>query len=312
MPGLQGLEFWSHIYYEEEIRPTGRLTTEQIRQVLHAPQKVSKKGFKKATVAKVRLDVGFPVASFRDLVRCVAELGSRNSRFNLFFRGQSEDDLDWNGKTRLYPSIFRPEKGKKSLHKLVRECRFELLRNLVKKLRIYRARLGLSSSLGIHPEYWYSILQHYQLCRTPLLDLTQSLRVAATFALLNTQTGILRSKGYVYVLGMPHLHGCISAFVDYSMTVVKLQNICPPDALRPHFQEGYLVGRWPRTLSKEAEDNFAYWLVGKYLLDNNEQSFFDTQFPPLPAEALLPETDKFRDQLQELLDQSGHARASGK
>jgi len=231
----------------------------------------------------------------------VAELGSRNPRFNLFFRGQNYDYIDSNGKSKLYPSILRPEANRTLIRRSVIEHRFEQLRAFHRRLRANRAQLKLSSSLAAHPEYWYSILQHYGICRTPLLDLTQSLRVAATFALYDIETEEWLSNGYFYVLGMPHLHGCISAFVVDRLTVVKLQNVCPPHALRPHFQEGYLVGRWPRTAFKEAYDNFAYWLVGKYLLDNTNQDFFGKDFPPIPADVLLPREDPFGDRLQKLL-----------
>jgi hypothetical protein len=225
-------------------------------------------------------------------------LGSQNTRFNLFYRGQIDDYKDNNGRTKLYPSIFRPER--KRLSAVVVKTRFERLNALIKTLVTNRFNLGLLSPLTVHDEYWLSLLQHYGICPTPLLDLTQSLRVAASFALLDTETRSLRKDGYVYVLGMPHLHGCISSFADDRMVIVKLQNVCPPQALRPHFQEGYLVGRWPGTTFKEKEDNFAYWLVGKYRLDNTEPGFFDDKFPPIPADSLLPEKDPFMDQINDL------------
>ncbi|MGO9572570.1 MAG: FRG domain-containing protein [Desulfomonilaceae bacterium] len=307
MPGLQRLEFWSHVHFDEEVRPTGYLTSEQLSQVMNPP-KVTKQGFKKTTVVKVRRDIGFPVSTFPNLVRYVAELGSRNTRFNLFFRGQNEDYTDSEGKTKLYPSILRPDANRKQLRRPVIESRFEQLQAFTRRLRANRVELRLSSHLTVHHEYWYSILQHYGLCRTPLLDLTQSLRVAATFALHDVETGTWMPRGYLYVLGMPHLHGCISAFVDDRLTVVKLQNVCPPQALRPHFQEGYLVGRWPRTASKEAYDNFAYWLVGKYLLDNTDGDFFKDDFPPIPPDVLLPREDPFGERLQELVLNVGQTR----
>lgn len=298
MPGLTKLEFWSHVHYKMEVGPTGSLTSEQLRQAVLHPQFDTKTGFIKTTVGKVRQDKGFAVKSFRNLVRCVAELGSCNPHFNLFFRGQDKDYKDKNDRTRLYPSIFRPDKER--LSQTVVATRFKQLRALIKMLRANQLNLGLRSPLAIHVEYWLSLLQHYGVCPTPLLDLTQSLRVAASFALLDTETHNLRDSGYLYVLGMPHLHGSISFFADDRMTIVKLQNVCPPEALRPHFQEGYLVGRWPRTASKEAGDNCAYWLVGKYLLDNTGQRFFDEEFPPIPQEAVLPEPDPFRDRINNL------------
>jgi hypothetical protein len=281
-----------------EVGPTGSLTLEQLRQAVMNPQFDTKTGFIKTTVGKVRQDKGFPVKSFRDLMHYVAELGSCNTHFNLFFRGQNADYTDKYDKTKLYPSIFRPPRER--LSPAVLETRFKRLGALIETLRINQFNLELSSSLGVFDAYWLSILQHYGVCHTPFLDLTQSLRVAATFALLDTETHNLRESGYLYVFGMPHLHGSISFFADDRMTIVKLQNVCPPKALRPHFQEGYLVGRWPGTTFKEKGDNFAHRLVGKYWLDNIKTSFFDKEFPPMPQEALLPEPDPFMDQINDL------------
>lgn len=304
--GLQGLKFISHVHFEQTVYPTGSFTIGQIRAGDMDPRKVTKQVFTQATTAKVRRDKGWLVASFSDLVHCVAQLGSHNSRFNLFFRGQNEDYLDKKNQTKLYPSIFRPDKGQKRLHNNVVRARFKKLQDSMKSLRANSHDLGLLfSPLSIHNEYWLSLLQHYGICFTPLLDLTQSLRVAASFALLNLETRRFQESGYLYVLGMPHLHGCISFFADDGMTIVKLQSVCPPQALRPHFQEGYLVGRWPRTGAKQATDNFAYWLVGKYQLDNTSADFFGGDFPPIPADALIPRDDEFRDKLITLFNDMG-------
>ena len=45
---------------------------------------------------------------------------------------------------------------------------------------------------------------------------------------------------------------------------VRLLSACPADALRPHFQEGYLVGSFPiRSEKKQPQLDFARRLVAK-------------------------------------------------
>ena len=128
---------------------------------------------------------------------------------------------------------------------------------------------------------------------TPLLDVTQSLRVAASFALMNNP-----AEGYVFAFGMPHPQGSISHVVDQRLVLVKLQNVCPPEALRPHYQEGYLVGRLPVTASKEQGDNVAIRMIGRYRLDNSAGEFWSSDFQPIPKDALLPVNDPLEARLR--------------
>ena len=183
------------------------------------------------TVPSLRAADAFDVSDFRRLVRVVAELGYYNYSFNLLFRGQGNDYPDQNGRTKLYPSIFRPNVGKSSLPKPVRERRYRVL---LQASDLLKARYDSGSDLVRHPAFAWALLQHYEICPTPLLDLTQSLRVAASFALCD------RTSGYLYVLAVPQLHGTITYSVNDSLQLVKLSNVCPPLALRPHFQERYL------------------------------------------------------------------------
>jgi hypothetical protein len=134
-----------------------------------------------------------------------------------------------------------------------------------------------------------------------LLDLTQSLRVAATFALSDPQTSQTQQTGYVFVLGLPHAPACLAPMLDEAMTIVRLQSVCPPNAYRPHFQEGYMVGRWPLSTEKLKGDNAAYRMIGKYRLDNSTGQFWDSDFAPLPTAALFPGNDAFGDRLKQAL-----------
>lgn len=252
----------------------------------------------KVSQAHLRIAPPYEVTSFRDLVHHVAQLGYYNHRYNLLFRGQRHEHLNAKGKTMLYPTIYRPPTGKRSLARSILSKRLECLMQAVRILRDRQGQIGMSGPLRDFEQYYMAVLQHYRVCPTPLLDLTQSIRVASSFALNRTR------EGYVFVFGLPHPHGSISFYSDEQIVLVKLQNVCPADALRPHFQEGYLVGRWPNGPSKEKGDNAAYRLVGRYRL-NAVKDFWDRDFQPVPMPALLPDHDPFHDKIKEALQSSG-------
>lgn len=246
------------------------------------------------TVTQVRRSLGYRVKTFETLVSLVAEVGYRNRRYNLLFRGQEVDHKDRNGASRIYPSIYRPKDGQTSLRGPTLAARFEEFRAAMSKLRNARSSLAdAGPGLYRHWEYQAALLQHYKIRKTPLLDATQSLRVAASFAMPRASHG----EGFIMVLGMPHPHGSISHFVDDDMTLVKLQNVCPPEALRPHYQEGYLLGRMSvMNRTKEAADNAAYRLLAKYHL-TNDGGFWTKSFRPIHQSALLPRNDPFLDKI---------------
>lgn len=246
-------------------------------------------------VSQVRESQGYKVTSFIELVELIAELGYHNRNYNLLFRGQTNDYKDKNGRTKLYPSIYRPDCGKKSIRTKIIKKRFQDLEVLLKILEKYGKEFSFSKDLFWYDEYKLALIQHYEIHQTPLIDLTQSIHVAATFALLNSN-----NKGFLYVFGMPHPHGSISHFIDDDMLMVKLQNVCPPTALRPHFQDGYLVGRLPYNPEKTVGDNLAKRLIGKYLLSNVKGNFWGKGFGAIPKSMLFPKNDPFKNKLIEI------------
>jgi hypothetical protein len=73
-------------------------------------------------------------------------------------------------------------------------------------------------------------------------------------------------------------------------------SICPPTALRPHYQEGYLIGEYP-TISLEAkaeyrrmELDFSRRLIAKFRLPSPDK-FWSKDFRPIPRAALYPASD---------------------
>ena len=78
------------------------------------------------------------------------------------------------------------------------------------------------------------------------------------------------------------------------MQTIRLSSICPPQARRPYFQEGYLVGEYPELMSfyeksryAPHEIDFGQRLLAKFRLPT---TFWEPDhFPPIPKTALYPD-----------------------
>lgn len=256
------------------------------------------------TVQDVRASKGHPTKSYEEAVAIAAHLASEHRGSMLFFRGQTADHRDADDRTNLYSTLFRSPKGKVALRAEELEIRGRALDARVEAILRYRKELGLPGRSHRHLETAIALIQHYGLAPTPLLDVTLSLRVAASFALPSREA----ERGVVYVLALPYPTASISHFTDQDMVLVRLSAICPYDAKRPHFQEGWLVGKYPivnassPTVLKERKDNAAGRLVAKLSLDNRHGRFFGPGFPRIPESALLPVRDEFRERLIRYLE----------
>lgn len=126
----------------------------------------------------------YPIKSFNELVEQTAKLSFLNKDFLLFYRGQPEDYRNKAGNTTLYPSIYRGD----YLNQKELLYRFNYLTEAGKILAKRFEENGLEGFKDVKRKnlIQWSILQHYEVCQTPLIDLTHSLRVAATFALYKT------------------------------------------------------------------------------------------------------------------------------
>lgn len=143
---------------------------------------------KVTTNTRVREGGGHKVSSFLELARKIAELQFLNRDHVLLFRGQGGDHRNVKGNTSVKPTLFRPG-GKGNPDRATLEKRFEIL------ARAERALVGRYQSAGFrgldrikrHHVLRWSILQHYEVCATPLLDVTHSIRIAASFASLSVK-----------------------------------------------------------------------------------------------------------------------------
>ena len=240
-----------------------------------------------ADVAKA---VPFPVDSYRDLVRYVAHLAYPNPDHLLFFRGQATDYKNKAGASTFYPSIYRAD----PLPKREIANRFERLRFQGQQLARAFKKHGAVGSDQIETReiLQWSIIQHYEIGETPLLDLTHSLAVACSFA----QDAPEGDRAYVYVFGLPHISNRIAVNSEHDIINVRLLSICPPDALRPYFQEGYLVGTWDVTDAYNDKNvlDFNRRLMAKFSIPT-EESFWGAGFGRVPQELLYPTQDRVKD-----------------
>lgn len=234
---------------------------------------------------------GHPVRSYVELLRKVAALSYHNSRFQLLFRGQRKDHrINMKGepanRSSLYPSILRPIAGPR--RDLLLESRFE---------RLARAEAYLGEELGdqdvrtLRIVRW-AILQHYEVCETPLLDATLALQTALTFATSDSKSG----DGFVYVFAVPQLTGPVSISTESMTQTVDLSQVCPADALRPHFQSGVLICDYPEYTNRHETHNklgfvansFACRLLSKFhLLDIG--NWPSEGFTPTSKKILFPD-----------------------
>ncbi len=250
-----------------------------------------------AFIGDERVDKADPflVTTYRRLVEQVAKLAYLNKDHLLFFRGQGRDYRNRAGASTFYPTIYRGD------YVLQREMknRFRILESAARKLRqIFEEEeiQGYTELMWKKYVQW-SILQHYEVCDTPLFDLTHSLRVACSFAQLEAQEGV----GYVYVFGLPYVMNRISHNSEHDLVNIRLLSICPPEALRPYFQEGYLAGTEDITDVYDSKDklDFRNRLIAKFQIPS-QAKFWGDGFSSIPRAVLYPRADRIEKLCKEL------------
>lgn len=238
---------------------------------------------------------GFPVDTYRELVEYCAALAYLNKDHLLFFRGQGVDFKNKNNKSTFYPSIYRGD----YLPKREVEHRFDILNQASSKLvELLSTRTKDGTGELKRKKYiQWSILQHYEVCGTPLIDLTHSLRVACSFAQLENGN----DHAYVYVFGLPYITNRISINSEHDLINIRLLSICPPDALRPYFQEGYLAATSDieHQYDSKSELDFNRRLVVKFRIPNSSK-FWGKDFKIIPKSALYPQQDIFHSICKEI------------
>jgi hypothetical protein len=247
--------------------------------------------------AKIGSAIAFKVNTFRELVEHTAKLSYKNKDHLLFYRGQSKDYKNKAGNSTFYPSIYRGD------YLTLREItnRFDILEGASKALvELFETnKIEGYRELKKRKSIQWSILQHYEVCDTPYTDFTHSLRVACSFATLDNKD----DEAFIFVFGLPYLTNRISYNSEQDLINIRLLSICPPTALRPYFQEGYLVGTDDITTNFESktELDFNNRLIAKFVIPNND-SFWGGGFHKIPKDSLYPDNDPIWELCQQVKD----------
>lgn len=230
------------------------------------------------------------INSYTDLVKTIARLAYINKDHLLFFRGQSKEYVNAGGFATYYPSIYRGIKVPKKEVAL----RFDLLKSAASMLSTAFEEEHIQGFRDVKRRklIQWSILQHYEVCSTPLIDVTQSLRVACSFAFLNANG----EDPIVTAFGLPYITNRISTNSEHDIVNIRLLSICPPQALRPYFQDGYLAGTDDVTTNydQKTELDFKNRVFGIFKLKNH-QGFWRDDFDRIPEDYLYPLDDQVLD-----------------
>lgn len=249
---------------------------------------------------KVASHPGVIVNKFSDLQKIVAELSCLNKDYVLYFRGQG---VDYKPATKsakesaLYPTLYRGNNYE------------QLWDYLDEASRLLRDKCKSFSLLKRKPLLQWSILQHYEVTPTPLIDVTQSLRVACTFAQMGAKGN--NDYVYVYVVALPYVAHRIHMDSEEYLTIIRLLSIAPPNARRPYCQEGFLVGEdvilKGRPMDKR-ELNLSRRMVAKFRIPANSPWFWDTEKKAERGD-LLPDDDEMGDICKEVKKELEEIRA---
>lgn len=245
----------------------------------------------KMTQEEVMKGDGYLVNSYEELSKHIAELACANPNVILFFRGQGKDYMagsTGNMHSSLLPTIYRKDLSTKEKKYKIKqlEAAGKILSKKLKDEEVQNATI-----VGRKRLIQWSILQHYEVVDTPLIDVTQSLRVACSFAMLNNNSGY----AYIYVIALPYYTNRISVNSEEYITNIRLLSIMPPEALRPYYQEGFLIGEDEYTedlFEHKEEKDLSRRLLYKFKISIEKLSRSDENW--LNEERLMPQDDKMR------------------
>lgn len=197
---------------------------------------------------RIASEPAIQVGSFEELMSEVARLNHAHADQCIFYRGQQADfpNSPRRCSSSILPGIYRGITARNPVELWQRYDRLQRATDALQREWSMRClqmpRLGGAEIIQSNFVRW-SILQHYEACRTPMLDLTQSVGVACSFALNPDRCGghpAVR-RPHVYAFGLPYPMNRISADPDADLVNVRLLSVCPPAAMRPRYQEGFTV-----------------------------------------------------------------------
>ena len=183
--------------------------------------------------------------SEEDLYSIINRWQSKHSDTSMtFFRGQPTRHLSREGKDLILPSICRTNEGD--------ICQNELNKR-IKKLD---TRVKQMSDSYIDSDVWsdstsilkllsdkfvgYGLCQHYELCKTPHLDVSEDFEVAYTFSKFPDL-----NKGVIYIISVPACPHLINILFYEQLYAINLQKIVIPQSTRPKVQKAWSLSFYP-------------------------------------------------------------------
>ena len=95
-------------------------------------------------------------------------------------------------------------------------------------------------------------------------------------------------------------------FRSAELLTLTLRNLMPPEAARPHFQEGYLVGTAPSLKPSATSDDLALRMMAKFRIPAEcRADFFPSGNPAVTLDYLIPDSDPIALWLEQLPSYEG-------
>jgi hypothetical protein len=169
-----------------------------------------------------------------------------------FFRGQSNRYTGPDGNDWIFPSICRDNRG--WVTKLELDQRLKILKKRVKKMaEKYLDSDAWSTDTEIRRilsdmYLCHGLCQHYNLCATPHLDVTEDFEIAYAFAKHKDM-----DKGFLFLIRTPRCPHLINVFFEENLYAINLQKIALLQTERPRVQQAWSLSFYPEisTLTKE-------------------------------------------------------------
>lgn len=245
-----------------------------------------------------------PIRNYNEMRRIVARIASLNPQYELYFRGQGSIHKRGGGKGfghSVLPSLWRNRSEAQRRVEILQECSNAMLKQYAEFPG--RDEATLRVLMESRPAVW-ALLQHYELCATPLVDLTRTLQIACSFALQYGRAN--GGPGYVYVFGLPFQQEKMTTSQSESVLCMSLLGITPSNADRPLVQDGYLAcdQNWWRCADESMLVDAAArdWDMAVRILavleiadtPGDDRSFWaQSSLSPLSEEDLYPTADAF-------------------
>lgn len=263
---------------------------------------------KRETVEQVSRSQPMKVENYHQLVEAVAEISYRNRDYFPVYRGQTKEywtTTKLQPKSKIIPSIQRPASGSKVVSSKLKTARQRALYDacndlatMIKSNETLKHNF-IAADFRNHEELCWSIFQHYKILPTPMLDVTQSLHVACSFA----SNGNSSRSAIVYMLGLEEVSPTIFYSYFTGHQLIRLLSVMPKTASRPFYQEGYMLAAFPQKLCFEAV-NYSARMLAKFEFDPD--NFWPTNLPAIPNDVLYPSSDKLDQALGEMREKYSH------